>query len=80
MSILRDKDLKKEVTMAFYKKQQLKSNGKWYPHSITVGKPVDTDKIAQRLAEISTVSPADTYAVQGVRRCAGRLYGTGTHG
>lgn len=49
--------------MAFYKKQQLKSNGKWYPRSVTVGKPVDTDKIAQRLAEISTVSPADTYAV-----------------
>lgn len=56
-------DFKCDNIMAFYKKQQLKSNGKWYPRSVTVGKPVDTDKIAQRLAEISTVSPADTYAV-----------------
>lgn len=49
--------------MAFYKKQQQKINGKWYPKSVTVGKPVTTDEVAARLAEISTVSPADTYAV-----------------
>lgn len=47
--------------MAFYKKKKL--NGKWYLRSVTVGKPVTTDEIAQRLSLISTVSPGDTYAV-----------------
>lgn len=49
--------------MAFYKKRKQKINGKWYPASITVGKPVTTDEVAKRLASESTVSPADTYAV-----------------
>ncbi len=49
--------------MAFFKKVQQKINKKWYPQSVTVGKPVTTDEVAKRLAEISTVSPADTYAV-----------------
>ena len=38
-------------------------NGLWYPLSVTVGKPVSTDEVADRLAQISTVSRADTYAV-----------------
>jgi predicted histone-like DNA-binding protein len=49
--------------MAFYEKRQQKVKGKWYPEAVTVGKPVTTDHIADRLAEISTVSRADTYAV-----------------
>jgi predicted histone-like DNA-binding protein len=49
--------------MAFYKKSQQKVNKKWYPIAITVGKPFTTNHIADRLAEISTVSRADTYAV-----------------
>lgn len=49
--------------MAFYKKVQQKINGLWYPKSVTVGKPVSTDEIADRLSQISTVSRADTYAV-----------------
>ena len=49
--------------MAFYKKIKKKVNGKWYPQSITVGKPVSTDEVAKRLAAESTVSPADTFAV-----------------
>lgn len=49
--------------MAFYKKTQQKINGKWYPISVTVGKPVTTDEVAKRLAAESTVSPADTFAV-----------------
>ena len=49
--------------MAFYKKSQLKSNGKWYPRSIVVGDPATTDEIADRLAAISTVSRGDTYNV-----------------
>ena len=48
--------------MAFFKKQQKKINGKWYPASY-VGKPVTTDEVADRLSKISTVSRADTYAV-----------------
>lgn len=49
--------------MAFYKKTQKKINGLWYPQSVTVGKPVTTDEVADRLAQISTVSRADVYAV-----------------
>ena len=49
--------------MAFYKKSKQKVNGKWYPRSVTVGKPVTTDEVADRLARISTVSRGDTYAV-----------------
>lgn len=49
--------------MAFFKKEKQKVNGKWYPRSITVGKPVTTDEVAKRLAVESTVSPADTFAV-----------------
>lgn len=49
--------------MGFYKKEKQKINGKWYPRSITVGKPVTTDEVAKRLAAESTVSPADTFAV-----------------
>lgn len=49
--------------MAFFKKIQQKINGKWYPKSVTVGKPVTTKEVSDRLAQISTVSRADTYAV-----------------
>lgn len=49
--------------MAFFKKVKQKINGLWYPKSVTVGKPVNTDEVADRLAQISTVSRADTYAV-----------------
>lgn len=49
--------------MAFFKKIQQKINGLWYPKSVTVGNPVKTDEVADRLAQISTVSRADTYAV-----------------
>lgn len=49
--------------MAFFKRVKQKINGLWYPKSITVGKPVTTDEVADRLAQISTVSRADTYAV-----------------
>jgi len=49
--------------MAFFKKVKKKINGLWYPQSITVGKPVNTNLVADRLAQISTVSPSDTYAV-----------------
>lgn len=49
--------------MAFYKKYQQKVNGLWYSMSVTAGKPVTTDEIADRLSQISTMSRADTYAV-----------------
>ena len=54
--------------MAFFKKQQKKINGKWYPQVVTVGKPVTTDEVADRLSKISTVSRADTYAVLKIWR------------
>ena len=49
--------------MAFFKKIQQKINKLWYPQSVTVGKPVTTNQVADRLAQISTVSRADTFAV-----------------
>lgn len=49
--------------MAFYKPMQLKRNGKWYPQAVQVDKPFETDDLADRLADISTVSRADVYAV-----------------
>lgn len=49
--------------MAFYKKIKLKSNGKWYPLSVTVGKPVTTTEIAERISAKCTVNPADVSAV-----------------
>ena len=38
-------------------------NALWYPRSVTVGKPVETQELANRIARESTVSPADTHAV-----------------
>ena len=49
--------------MAFFKKILKKLNNKWYPQSVTVGKPVATKEVADRLSQISTVSRADVYAV-----------------
>ena len=49
--------------MAFYKEQYSEKFGVWYPQAVTVGDPVETKKIAQRLAQISTVSYADVLAV-----------------
>ena len=49
--------------MAFVKKVKKKITGLWYPQVVTVGKPVTTDQVAERLALISTVSRGDTYAV-----------------
>ena len=49
--------------MAFFKKVKKKLTGLWYPEAITVGKPVTTEQVADRLALISTVSRGDTYAV-----------------
>ena len=49
--------------MSFYKKQFNERHNVWYPEAVTVGSPVETRKIADRLAQISTVSRADVLAV-----------------
>lgn len=49
--------------MAFFKKVLKKMGGKWHPQAVTVGKPVMTKEVADRLSQISTVSRADVYAV-----------------
>lgn len=46
----------------FYQKAK-NPQGKWYPRSVTQGKPVSTKTIAKELALISTVSEADARAV-----------------
>ncbi|ADV45008.1 HU family DNA-binding protein [Bacteroides helcogenes] len=48
--------------MAFYKKFQSRLNDLWYPKAITTGN-ITTDKVADRLALLSTVTRGDTYAV-----------------
>ena len=48
--------------MAFYRPFQMK-NGKWYPYAVQVDQPFTTDQLADRLADISTVSRADVWAV-----------------
>lgn len=49
--------------MAFFKKVLKKMSGKWHPQAVTVGKPIATKEVADRLSQISTVSRADIYAV-----------------
>ena len=49
--------------MIFWKRIQQAINDLWYPRSVTVGKPVETQELANRIARESTVSPADTHAV-----------------
>ena len=51
--------------MAFYKAKQMKQDGKWYPFAVQVDEPFSTEELADELAEISTVSRADVYAVLG---------------
>ena len=36
--------------MAFYKKMQMKVNGKWYPKSVLVGSAITTEQVAKRVA------------------------------
>ncbi|MDE6215353.1 HU family DNA-binding protein [Bacteroides sp.] len=47
----------------FYKKIQQKINGLWYPKSITWGKPITSDQVADKLALLSTVTRGDAYAI-----------------
>lgn len=49
--------------MIFWKRVQQAINDLWYPRSVTVGKPVETQELANRIARESTVSPADVHAV-----------------
>ena len=49
--------------MIFWKRVQQAINKLWYPRSVTVGQPVETQELANRIARESTVSPADTHAV-----------------
>ena len=49
--------------MIFWKRVKQAINDLWYPRSVTVGKPVETQELANRIARESTVSPADTHAV-----------------
>ncbi len=49
--------------MIFWKRVQQAINDLWYPRSVTVGKPVEMQELANRIARESTVSPADTHAV-----------------
>ena len=51
--------------MAFYKKLFNKKTNVYYPIAVTVGNPVETKEVAERLAQISTVSKSDVAAVLG---------------
>lgn len=47
----------------FYKKTQQKINGLWYPQSITWGKAITSNQVADQLALLSTVTRGDAYAI-----------------
>lgn len=49
--------------MIFWTRIQQAINKLWYPRCVTIGKPVETQELANRIARESTVSPADTHAV-----------------
>ena len=49
--------------MIFWTRIQQAINKLWYPRCVTIGKPVETQELAKRIARESTVSPADTHAV-----------------
>lgn len=49
--------------MIFWKRIQQSINKLWYPRAVTIGKTVETQELAKRLARESTVSPADVHAV-----------------
>ncbi len=49
--------------MIFWKRVQQAINKLWYPRCVTVGLPVETQELANRIARESTVSPSDTHAV-----------------
>ena len=49
--------------MPFFKKEQKAINKKWYPRTVTIGRPVEMDEVCDRIAEMSTASAADTKAV-----------------
>lgn len=55
--------LKFLITMIFWKRVQQAINKLWYPRSVTIGIPVETQELAERIARESTVAPADTHAV-----------------
>ena len=41
----------------------MKANGKWYPVAVTIGRPVGTDTIAKKLADLSSLSTGDVKSV-----------------
>ena len=50
----------------FFKKSKLKVNGKtkWFPRAVIVSKrPVDSDELARRIAQMSTASTGDVHLV-----------------
>ena len=49
--------------MAYYRKVQKKINGKWYPQNVVIGKPASTREVANRLADLSALSPGDCYSM-----------------
>ncbi len=49
--------------MIFWTRVKQAINNLWYPRSVTVGKPVETQELANRIARESTVLPADTHVV-----------------
>lgn len=49
--------------MAFFKPQQMKVNGQFYPVAVLVDRPMEIDELAEQIAEVSTVSKADIVAV-----------------
>lgn len=55
--------MKYPMIMAFFKKVKKKINNKWYPQTVTIGRPIEMDEVCRRISEMSTASAADSKAV-----------------
>ena len=51
--------------MLFFRRVMRKLGDKllWFPQLVTLGKPADTEELADRLSAMSTVSKGDVFAV-----------------
>ena len=64
--------------MPFFKKEKKAVNDKWYPRTVTVGRPVEMEDVCKRIAEMSTVSEPDSKAVlSALGKVLGDLMNTG---
>lgn len=66
---LADELVKTFTTMAFFKKPQRGTDGKWYASAVTVAKPMTADKVNYKHIAISTVPSLYSVGFANVGEC-----------